>query len=110
MFQQNILIGVATVIFTIGVFPTGYVDAGSATSAEEHAAIAREQAELAQESAERAAREAEIAEKHAVRESQQSISARRAELEHELAELKARETKRGLVLTLGDVLFASDQA
>jgi outer membrane protein OmpA-like peptidoglycan-associated protein len=30
--------------------------------------------------------------------------------EQELAELKAQETERGLVLTLGDVLFAPDQA
>ena len=39
-----------------------------------------------------------------------ATSARRAELERELADLKARETAHGLVLTLGDVLFAPDQS
>ena len=36
--------------------------------------------------------------------------ARAAELERQLAELQAQETERGYVLTLGDILFAVDQA
>ena len=35
---------------------------------------------------------------------------RAAELERQLAELQARETERGYVLTLGDILFAVDEA
>ncbi len=110
MRRRNILIGITTCFFAAGVLPVGYVKAESATIAEEHAAAAREQAELARESAERAAQEAAVAEQQAARAGQRSTSARRAELERELAKLKARETEHGLVLTLGDVLFAPNQS
>lgn len=40
----------------------------------------------------------------------QTAQARSAELEAQLAELAAQKTARGLVVTLGDVLFASGQA
>jgi OmpA-OmpF porin, OOP family len=110
MHHRNILISMVTVIVATGVFPGGYVYAESATLAEERAAAAREQADRAREHAERAAREAAIAEEHAVRAGQRSSTARLKELERELADLKARETARGLVLTLGDVQFAPGQA
>jgi OOP family OmpA-OmpF porin len=97
-------------LFSAGVFPIGYVTAESATLAAEQAAAAREQAALAQENADRAALAAVVAEKQAGRAGQKSTAARRAELERELAELKARETTHGLVLTLGDVLFAPNQS
>src|SRR6266498_3673120 len=110
MRRRNILVGLTTCFFAVGVVPVGYVKAESATSAEAHAAAVREQAVLALENAERAAQEAALAEKQAARAGQRSTSARRAELERELAELKARETEHGLVLTLGDVLFAPNQS
>jgi len=110
MRRRNILVGLTTCFFAVGVVPVGYVKAESATSAEAHAAATREQAVLALENAERAAQEAALAEKQAARAGQRSTSARRAELERELAELKARETEHGLVLTLGDVLFAPNQS
>src|SRR3546814_4881814 len=47
----------------------------------------------------------DLAQELAARAGQRSTSARRAALERELAELKARETEHGLVLTLGDVLL-----
>ena len=38
------------------------------------------------------------------------VEARNANLEAQLAELSAKKTERGMVITLGDVLFATDQA
>ena len=110
MRRRYILIGITTCFFVVGVLPVGYGKAVSATFAEEQAAAAREQAALARETADRAALAATVAEKQAVWADQRSTSARRAELERELAALKARETAHGLVLTLGDVLFAPDQS
>jgi OmpA-OmpF porin, OOP family len=110
MRRRHILVGLTTCFFTVGVVPVAYGKAESATSAQEHAAAAREQAALARESAERAAQEAALAEQQAARAGQKSTAARRAELERELAELKARETEHGLVLTLGDVLFTPNQS
>ena len=96
--------------FTADMLPGGYVTAEGATVADEHAAAARKRAVIAQENADRAALTAVIAEKEAERAGQNSTAARRAELEHELAALKGRETAHGLVLTLSDILFAPDQA
>jgi outer membrane protein OmpA-like peptidoglycan-associated protein len=59
------------------------------------------QAELA----ERRARQAELAERRA-REAEAAALA----LQHKLAELEAEQTERGLVLTLGDILFDVDRA
>jgi len=109
MCRRDILVGITTFFFAIGFFPVAYVNAESATVAEERAAAAREQAELARENADRAAQEAAIAEEQAARARHKPSSARIAELERELAELRAQETDHGLVLTLGDVLFAPNQ-
>src|SRR5712692_3157735 len=106
MRRRHILVGLTTCFFAAGVVPVGYVKAESATSAEAYAAAAKEQAALARQNAKRAAQAAAIAEQQAARADQRSTAARRAELERELAELKARETEHDLVLTLGDVLFA----
>ena len=46
---------------------------------------------------------------HARQEAEQA-AARAKQLEQELADLKAKQTEHGLVLTLGDVLFADDKA
>ena len=60
------------------------------------------------------ARERELARKQSeIEQAQQAwqrASERARELEDDLAELKAKETKRGLVLTLGDILFEIDGA
>lgn len=71
---------------------------------EEAEARAREVA-LAQERAEQLKQEADMARQHA---EQARAEARR--LEQELSELQARRTDRGLVLTLGDVLFDTGSA
>ncbi len=93
MRQRNILVGLATFFFAAGFFPVDYANAESTAS-----------------SVRGAAREAAVAEAQAARVGQRSTSARLAELERELAELKTQETEDGLVLTLGDVLFAPNRA
>lgn len=60
---------------------------------------------LAQERSEQLKKEADMARQHA---EQARAEARR--LEQELSELQARRTERGLVLTLGDVLFDTGSA
>jgi outer membrane protein OmpA-like peptidoglycan-associated protein len=62
-------------------------------------------AEAARAEAEARAREAEEARRAA-----EEATERERKLREELAELQARETERGLVLTLGDILFDVDQA
>lgn len=69
-----------------------------AASARDQAAIS--QAEAAASQAEATASQAEVA----------TSRAERAELQRQIAELNARETDRGLVVTLGDVLFATGQS
>jgi len=86
-----------------------------AAVATEKAAVAREEALLAREAAALEEKWAALAERKAAvaqKEAQalQATVARASQLEQELADLKAKETDRGLVLTLGDVLFESDQA
>lgn len=110
MRRRHLFLDILTCFFAVGVFPVGSVKADSTTIAAEQAAAVRAQAAIAQENADRAALTAVIAEKQAGRAGQKSTAARRAELARERAELQARETARGLVLTLGDVLFAPDQS
>jgi outer membrane protein OmpA-like peptidoglycan-associated protein len=74
--------------------------------------VARMQAELAlkraQEEATRAEEQAERARELQARAEEEARRA--AELERTLTELKAQRTERGIVLTLGDVLFDFDRA
>ncbi len=76
------------------------------------AQAAREDAIRLKQAAENRSREAEQARQEALRMKQQAEAAmqRSGQLESELSELKARRTDRGIVLTLGDVLFALNQA
>jgi OOP family OmpA-OmpF porin len=87
----------------------------AATVATERAEVAREEAEIAREAAALEQRKAALAEKKAevAREEArvlQEAMTRTSHLAQELAELRAKETERGLVLTLGDVLFESNKA
>lgn len=70
----------------------------SAQASRNAASLATQQKELAQSSASDAQRQTAEA------------NARNAVLEAQLAELSARKTERGLVITLGDVLFGTDLA
>jgi outer membrane protein OmpA-like peptidoglycan-associated protein len=58
----------------------------------------------------RAAAEARAREAEEARRAAEEAMERERKLREELAELQARETERGLMLTLGDVLFDVDQA
>jgi len=107
MRRRHLVIGFTTCFFAAGIVPVGYVMAERPPPAAEQAAAAREQAAIAQENADRAALTAIIAEKQA---GQKSPAARRAKLARERADLEAREAARGLVQTLGDVLFTPDQS
>jgi outer membrane protein OmpA-like peptidoglycan-associated protein len=61
--------------------------------------------EQARKEAEAKAREAEMASMQA-----EQAMAQRKQLESELVELKAKQTERGIILTLGDILFAPGKA
>ncbi len=76
------------------------------------AETARTEAESARKIAEQRAAAAETARQQAEAARQQATAAqsRAAKLEAQLAEMKARKTDRGMVLTLGDVLFDTGRA
>lgn len=70
----------------------------AAQAAQADAADAQRQAQLAQEQAAEAQRKT------------QEAQARATQLEAQLADLAAKQTQRGMVITLGDVLFGTDLA
>jgi outer membrane protein OmpA-like peptidoglycan-associated protein len=118
MWQRVLSVGTITFSLVCGFLPVGLTNAqeaprparaGAVILAAEDSESTRERAEGVQERAERAKKEAAEAEAQALREQQKATTARLAELERELAEFKAHETDRGLVLTLGDVQFAPNQ-
>jgi outer membrane protein OmpA-like peptidoglycan-associated protein len=73
--------------------------------AQQDAAVAQQGTALAQQDAALAQRDAANAQRGA-----QDAQLRAAELEAQLAELSAKQTDRGMVITLGDVLFGTDLA
>jgi len=79
------------------------------TPAEAKAAAAKEKAEAARHAADQAEQDAVSAEVKAAHEQQKATADRVTELERELADFKAQDTERGLVLSLGDVQFAPKQ-
>ncbi len=83
-------------------------EANRATSSAERARL---EALLSQERAAQAERQAALARDSAAEEQRktQEAQARAASLEAQLADLSAKQTERGLVITLGDVLFGVDQ-
>lgn len=87
----------------------------AATVAKEKAEVASEEAEIAREAAALEQRKAALSEKKAALASKEArlieeTTARTHQLAQELAELKTRETERGLVFTLSDVLFETNEA
>jgi len=76
-----------------------------ADRARQEAGLARSDADRARDEAERARRDAAGA-----RDDAEASRLQQAELSRQLAELNAKETARGIVITLGDVLFATGQA
>ena len=118
----------SAVLFVVSLIPLERAQAESeiaagreqvAKVAEKKAEIAKEEAELAKEAeacfSELAEKQAALAEKKAtVAKEEAKVIKRTAEqataIEQKLAELNAKETERGLVLTLRDVLFEFDRA
>jgi outer membrane protein OmpA-like peptidoglycan-associated protein len=88
------------------------VDRGEAERNRIIAAAREREAEAASREAENAARELEVQARVAEEQTRAAEEAeeRNRQLEQELEELEARDTDRGLVLTLGDVLFDTGQA
>jgi outer membrane protein OmpA-like peptidoglycan-associated protein len=76
-----------------------------ADRARQDAGMARSDADRARDEAARANREAGLA-----REDAEAARLKQGELTTQLAELNARETARGIVITLGDVLFATGRS
>jgi outer membrane protein OmpA-like peptidoglycan-associated protein len=73
---------------------------------------AKRSAETAQRSAESAQRDAQASQRQAAASSQQAsdTQARNRELQAQLTDLNAKATDRGLVVTIGDVLFDTNKA
>ncbi len=128
MRATDTLIVLSAVLFVIGLIPLERAQAESELTAgreqatkiaEKKAEIAKEEAELAKEAeacfSELAEKQAALAEKKAtVAREEAKINKKTAEqalaIEQKLAELNAKETERGLELTLRDVLFETDRA
>ena len=74
--------------------------------------IAKNSAEQSQLAAQEAQRQTQLAQDQAAaaQRTTQDAKARAAQLEAQLAELAAKQTARGMVITLGDVLFGTDLA
>ncbi|MCA0240478.1 MAG: OmpA family protein [Proteobacteria bacterium] len=83
-----------------------------ATMAQQQASSARQQAMTAQQQADAAQAQADAARAQAAQAQASEASARQqtAELQQQLAELQAKPTDRGMLVTLGDVLFEFGRA
>jgi len=128
MRATNTLTVLSAVLFVVSLSPLERAQAESeiapgreqvAQIAEKKAEIAKEEAELAKEAeacfSELAEKQAALAEKKAtVAKEEAKVTKKTAEqaaaIEQKLAELNAKETERGLELTLRDVLFETDRA
>ena len=117
MRTRNLLVSVVTVSFACSFSSLGMTYAESevrlaqntdVTPAETKAAVAKAKAEAARKAAEQAEQEALSAQGKAAHEQQKATAERVGELERELADFKAQDTERGLVLILGDVQFAPE--
>jgi OmpA-OmpF porin, OOP family len=117
MSTRSLVVCVAMFSFACGFSSIGvtYAENGArfaqnndVTPAETKAAVAKEKAEAAREAAEQAEQEAAAAQGKAASEKQKATADRVGELERELADFKAQDTERGLVLILGDVEFAPE--
>jgi outer membrane protein OmpA-like peptidoglycan-associated protein len=83
-----------------------------ANKAQQSAAASQRQAEASQQQAATSQRQAEASQQEAATSQQQARDAemRTGLLETQLKELNAKKTERGLVITLGDVLFDTNKA
>ena len=83
-----------------------------ANKAQQSAVASQRQADASQQSAVASQRQAEASQQEAATSQQQARDAemRTSQLETQLKELNAKKTERGLVVTLGDVLFDTNKA
>ena len=83
-----------------------------ASKAQQSAAESQRQTEASQQEATQSQQKAEMSQLEAAQAQQQAREAemRTSQLETQLKELNAKETARGLVITLGDVLFDTNKA
>jgi outer membrane protein OmpA-like peptidoglycan-associated protein len=82
-------------------------EANAAKLSAERATLAAQQAQNNAAQSQRAAQQAQLDAASAQRQTQEA-QARAAQLEAQLADLAAKKTARGIVITLGDVLFGTD--
>jgi outer membrane protein OmpA-like peptidoglycan-associated protein len=82
-------------------------EANAAKLSAEKAALTAQQAQSDAAMAQRAAQQSQLDAANAQRQTQEA-QARNAQLEAQLADLAAKKTERGMVITLGDVLFGTD--
>lgn len=83
-----------------------------ADTAQRSAESAQRQAEIAKRDAEEAQRQSEAAQRDALAAQRQTsdAQARNAQLEAQIKDLNAKKTERGLVITIGDVLFDTNKS
>jgi outer membrane protein OmpA-like peptidoglycan-associated protein len=116
MHRSQTVVIAATLLWLSGMPLPEHVQAEpAAIAARQRATIAKEEAALARETAVVEARRAALGEQKAAlarneRERPPQTPRHPSGIEQELADLKAQETTRGLVLTLSDVQFAPDEA
>ena len=110
MCRRQSLIGITTCFLTASFFLAAYAKAQNIHLAEEHALGTRKQAVIARENADRVALTALIAKKQAEWTGQKSTATHPAEVEREVAEVRARKTTHSSVLASEDLLFAPDQS
>ena len=82
-------------------------EANAAKLSAENATLTAQQAQSDAAAAQRAAQQSQMDAANAQRQTQDA-QARNAQLEAQLADLAAKKTARGMVITLGDVLFGTD--
>lgn len=85
------------------------LEANQANARANQAKAIADQSRLATQIAQGETADAQRKEQDAQRQTQES-QARAAQLEAQLADLAAKKTERGIIITLGDVLFGTDQA
>jgi len=110
MHQRPLLSGITLGVLTACLLPVGDSKAKSIAPAETQTPAVSRYAATDLEPADRAALTALIATKQAVWAARTSTAAHHAERDRALAEVKVRKTARGVMLPMGEVLFAPDQS
>lgn len=114
--KHFLMAGITVGLLSNSLSPVFAYDEKDSSSREQFSSLAEEQADLAQQEADIAKKIAELEEKRAaLAERRMSLRQNRGRTERtrlgrEMAELGARDTDRGYVLTLSDIQFRTDEA